>query len=172
MLGEFGFGFFPSLKETIASNNTDITKIYTERQRDRFLGKVMILFPEAILYIVLVSKETEAQNIIQHLCLCLTGLFTSKSSNLQQQICKTLFYMRCWIQSFETSNLFLAEYPFLSVVTFFLKIWSTFCVLNMFHQVLTCIIVYISSCQNGLKHSCSSTSFCFQGNVVEDSRAM
>ena len=55
--------------------------VYNYPQTD-LTGILIILFPEAILYIVLVSKETEAQNIIQHLCLCLTGLFTSKSSNL------------------------------------------------------------------------------------------
>ena len=42
---------------------------------------------------------------------------------------------------------------FLSVATFFLKIWLCICVLNMFQKVLTYIIIYISSFQNGLNHA-------------------
>ena len=42
------------------------------------------------------------------------------------------------------------------------------CILNIW--VVTCIIIYIFSFQNGLNHPCSSTSFYFQGKIVEVSR--
>ena len=60
---------------------------------------------------------------------------------------------------------------FLSIATFFLKLWLSVCHLNIFQDVLT-FISGISSFENRLSSPCSSNSFYFETKIMEGSQKL
>ena len=103
-----------------------------------------------------------------------TYAYASLTNSLQRVPVYNKKYIKCyfaWEVRFKVSKL--RTHFSQNVLSICCNIFSKIMIIYLrFKHVLTCIIFYVSSFQNGHNHPCNSTSFYFQSATVEGSRQM